>query len=618
MKQFEFACGGVTLPAPDPDVERRTVDVQGPNRNVNLRISDISRSMLSNVPDLLLDLLEIASYIYCADQRASRGTEQLSQAGSSWRRSMHFTIPVRHPDIWSGTELSSALHETLSFLSDDSYQFSFVAAIQPFAERDAYFADLLEGVDDADEVALFSGGIDSFAGAVDMIVGQGRKMVLVGHHSAPKVFAVQKDLVAALRAAGHANRLFYVPVNITNTGVQATETTQRSRSFLYASLAFVIARMFGKNSFTFFENGVVSFNLPIARDVLGSRATRTTHPKVIRGFEEIFSAIADEPIEIRTPYIWLTKKEVVERILHNGFGHLLSTTVSCVHPRTWTTSVRHCGACSQCVDRRFAILAAGAEDHEPAADYVIDLLTGDRSLDGEGRMAVAYVKFCQSVVDCGREQFIVQNPQAASALNYFPDLSCGQARDRIWNLYKRHATDVMSVIEEGIRQHGTALARNTLPPGSLLALCCSRTHVEAPPLGDHNRQLEEFMDRLTQPVCEFGFDPDAERIWFKGDYYLDGANFRLIAALIADHRSAKAQMAEVPFIETWRLAKRLGIEEDSLRQQVKRLRKEVEDRLAVDQGIVLLKDDFIENRQREGYRLAPALKEVARADLQPA
>jgi 7-cyano-7-deazaguanine synthase in queuosine biosynthesis len=618
MKQFEFACGGAPLPVPDPDVQRLTLEAHGDDKNINLRISDISRSMVSNVPDLLLDLLEIASYIYCADQRASRGSEKLAHAGREWRRSMHFTVPVRYPEIWSGTELSSALHETLSFLSDDTYQFSFVDAKRPFAEKEVYFDNLFDDANDADEVALFSGGIDSFAGAIETIAGLGRKTVLVGHHSAPKVFAVQKELVASLRKAGHADRFLYVPVNVTNTGVQATETTQRSRSFLYASLAFVIARMFGKSAFTFFENGVVSFNLPIARDVLGGRATRTTHPKVIRGFEAIFSALAGERIEVRTPYIWLTKKEVVGKILENGFGHLLSSTVSCVHPMLWTTSVRHCGVCSQCIDRRFAVLAAGAEEFEPDSDYAIDLLTGDRSLDEQIRMAVAYVKFCQAVADCPRNQFIAQNPQVTAALRYLPELSCDQARDQIWDLHRRHAAGVLSVIENGLHRHGAALARGTLPLGSLLSLCFSRAHADAPPPADYDHQVGEFMDRLARPVCEFAFDADAKRIWFKGDYYLDGANFTLIAALIENYRSAKAQMTEVPFMETWKLADELEIDEDSLRQRVTRLRKEVTDRLAVDQGIVLHTNDFIENRQREGYRLAPALREVTRADLLPA
>ena len=63
------------------------------------------------------------------------------------------------------------------------------------------------------------------------------------------------------------------------------------------------------------------------------------------------------------------------------------------------------------------------------------------------------------------------------------------------------------------------------------------------------------------------------------------------------------------------LADVLGIDAASLRQQVLRLRSLVSEKLAVDQGIVLGTDSFIENRQREGYRLNPALREVARADL---
>ena len=126
------------------------------------------------------------------------------------------------------------------------------------------------------------------------------------------------------------------------------------------------------------------------------------------------------------------------------------------------------------------------------------------------------------------------------------------------------------------------------------------------------------MDRLAQPICEFAFDTDNKRIWFKGGYYLDGANFKLVSALIENHRSAKAQMTEIPFKKARKLAKELNIQEEILRQRVTRLRKELADRLAIDQGIVLHTNDFIENRQGEGYRLAPALREVSRTDLMSA
>jgi 7-cyano-7-deazaguanine synthase in queuosine biosynthesis len=184
-------------------------------------------------------------------------------------------------------------------------------------------------------------------------------VVLVGHHSSSKAFGVQRTLATHLQRVAGPGRVLHVPVNITNKGVHPPETTQRTRSFLFASLGFFVAQMFGKDSFTFFENGVVSFNLPISGDVVGARATRTTHPWVIRGFESLFSALVQRKVEIRTPYLWHTKKEVVEKIIAHGQGQILAGTASCAHPYEWTQTERHCGVCSQCIDRRFAVLAAG-------------------------------------------------------------------------------------------------------------------------------------------------------------------------------------------------------------------------------------------------------------------
>ena len=475
------------------------MDVQG-ERTVNLRISDISHAMVGNVPDLMLDLLEIAAYVYCGDQRATRGTEKLTNAGSLWLRGMHFVIPVRCLDVWSGFELRDELERTLGFLSDDTYEFEFVQAVKPLAEPAMYFPDLSEGTFAPDEVALFSGGIDSFAGALDSIVGEGRRTVLVGHHSAPKVFAVQKELVGLLKAAGHASRLFYVPINVTNTNIEPAEPTQRSRSFLFASLAFVLAQMFGKDQFTFYENGVVSLNLPIAKDVLGSRATKTTHPKVIRGFERIFSLLAGRPIEINTPFMWLTKTEVVERIVAHGFGPVLRRTVSCVHPMLLDqggAALRpvlpvHRPKVCRARRRRWQVRASQGLFRRPAHRA--------KGFDEDVRLAVSYVKFNRGILDSSRQQFPVENPDVYSAVQHIPELSSAQALDRIWQLYRRHAEAVSSVLQTGIQEHAPAL----LTEGSsrrLVSLCFSRDQIEAPPVADPLDQLTAFMDRLQQPAA---------------------------------------------------------------------------------------------------------------------
>lgn len=613
MKQFVFDCGG-TEPGPvDADANRIALDVQGAGGNVNLRISDISRTMVADVPDLLLDLLEVAAYVYCADQRATRGSEKLSKAGKDWSRDMRFVIPVRQPQLWSSAAVRDALQETLGFLSDDVYEFSFVPASAPMAERASYFPDLSDVHFDADEVALFSGGIDSFAGAVDSLARLGKRMVLVGHFSAPKVFSVQKRLIDRLRTAGFQFR--YVPVNVTNTGVPSAETTQRSRSFLYASLAFVLARMLGQDGFTLFENGVVSMNLPIARDVLGGRATRTTHPKVIRGFEQFFSALVDRPIEVRTPFIWETKADAVHRIVGNGFAADLASTVSCTHPRSWTKIVHHCGACSQCIDRRFAVLAAGAGQHDPASDYAIDLLTGDRSLDDQVRMAVAYVKLCQTISASSRDQLPTAFPGVVSTLSYLPCESTTEALDRVWDLFSRHAAGVLSVVAEGLRTHGDALARGMIPKNSLLSLSLARSVIESPPQANYHGQVEAFMDRLSEPVCDFAVDQKGRNILFRGDFRLHGKMFDLIVALLEKHRGAKAGMASVEHTSPSDLAAKLNIDEPGLRKLVSRTRQLVKKKLAVDQGIVIGDNGFIENARIVGYRLARELREVSPADL---
>ena len=49
------------------------LDITGPGQNIDLRISDISRTLVANIPDVLTDLLELATYVYCADGTVRRG-----------------------------------------------------------------------------------------------------------------------------------------------------------------------------------------------------------------------------------------------------------------------------------------------------------------------------------------------------------------------------------------------------------------------------------------------------------------------------------------------------------------------------------------------------------------
>ncbi len=71
----------------------------GARRHVYLQIDDISRTLGTNIPHQMIDLIEIATFVYVADQYFPRGGHGVEDMGANWRRSLHFEIPVRCLDL---------------------------------------------------------------------------------------------------------------------------------------------------------------------------------------------------------------------------------------------------------------------------------------------------------------------------------------------------------------------------------------------------------------------------------------------------------------------------------------------------------------------------------------
>jgi 7-cyano-7-deazaguanine synthase in queuosine biosynthesis len=363
MPERLVLCGGAKRSGRESTLR---LALDGRLQNISLKLEDISKRLVKNVPDLLIDLVEIATYVYCADQASSRGGEVQVGMGAGWRRNFCFVIPVRNPDHWNNTEVLGPLCDTLSFLSDDQYAFEFERATSP-TPLDKYleFGEDHEAAFKADEVVLFSGGLDSLSGAVEELSTNGQCVALLSHRSSSKIFDHQKQLVAELKQR-FPKQVMHLPVLVTRQEpLRVQEHTQRSRSFLYTALACVVARLFGNKRIRFFENGVVSINLPISEQIVGARATRTTHPLVLERFREFFGAAIGKPIEFENPFIWRTKTDVIRSIVDRGCGALIKHTVSCTRSYDITKLHTHCGCCSQCLDRRFAVLAADAAEHDP-------------------------------------------------------------------------------------------------------------------------------------------------------------------------------------------------------------------------------------------------------------
>ena len=214
--------------------------------------------------------------------------------------------------------LATALAEALSFLTDDEYRFAFV----PRASRApaAQYIDFGGAADGGrvDEVALYSAGLDSLAGAVDAAVNRGRRVLLVNHRSHEKRTPAFERSVAELRRRFGPHAPLSLPVHANKAERLTKDDNQRSRLFLYAALGAVAARLVGLDSLRVYENGVVGLNLPLLGLLVGSRASRTTHPLSLALMGRFLTELFGTPFAIENPFLWLTKADVVRSSTTRG------------------------------------------------------------------------------------------------------------------------------------------------------------------------------------------------------------------------------------------------------------------------------------------------------------
>ena len=182
------------------------------------------------------------------------------------------------------------------------------------------FEDTSETAFTPDEVVLFSGGQDSLSGAIKELSQPGHNIALVSHRSASKIAGVQKHLVEQLRSKFGADRVLHVPVWRISTAVLAASQPP-GRGHSCSPRSHGNGPPVRSRSCTFFENGVVSLNLPLAGHVVGARATRTTHPQALAGFGSVFFEVLGRHFGVENPFVWNTKTEV-----SNGFRRMRAAT----------------------------------------------------------------------------------------------------------------------------------------------------------------------------------------------------------------------------------------------------------------------------------------------------
>lgn len=314
-----------------------------------------------------LDFLNVAATVYAADTCIERHR----YAADGWTRQLHLFIPVSDPTLWQTQEV--LLAEILNFLTGDLWQFTFrvssgsiTVAKRPMPPT-TYVTDT---------ICLFSGGMDSFLGAMQLLEA-GKRPLLVGHAKSSDVSEFRNKAAVAL--AGRYPTLnpqlveAYVRVGKPQENGKAVdgENTERGRSFLFLALGAACASALpaqdiGQRKQLYIpENGFITLNLPLTPLRLGAYSTRTTHPYYLSLMQRLFDALQLETT-ITNPFEFKTKGEMLSESADPAFVADVDT-MSCSRPATRNATIegagkRHCGRCVPCIIRRAALKKAGLPD----------------------------------------------------------------------------------------------------------------------------------------------------------------------------------------------------------------------------------------------------------------
>lgn len=311
--------------------------------------------------EISMDLLVVACTMYAADTRISRSI----YGEDGWTRIIDLYIPVSDTDIWIAQK--SILQNIFKFLTGDVWTLHFRLRsnkdlkLCPKGNRKKYKMPY-----QTNTVCLFSGGMDSFIGAIDLLE-QNTIPLLIGHSKSADVSPFQKRCGDALNTAYPSKRpeRIYAFIKIPKAGMfDSEEHTERGRSFLFLTLGCISASALSKKAKLIVpENGMISLNIPLTPLRVGSHSTRTTHPHYFEMMQMLFNSLSLD-VTIENPYQFKTKGEMLKNCKNSKLV-VDTETMSCSHPsgRYEGLGNIHCGYCVPCIIRQASYKASGLKDN---------------------------------------------------------------------------------------------------------------------------------------------------------------------------------------------------------------------------------------------------------------
>ena len=341
----------------------------------------IGNNIVENIRDLgceisneSFDFMTIAMAVTAADTFFQR-----KNSDNSWSRDFQLEIPLHSPDLWNKSK--SKLEKALGFLTGDKWNLIFMPGglSAPKLKNSKNAKEQCKNLIGLNSVSLFSGGLDSAVGAIDLINGKSKYNPLLISHAYKGDAKKQNEVANVLKNSAYSRLSFNADPHIIDRLSRKTDITMRGRSFNFLAMAIVglsaikIANSNDKLEKVFIpENGYIALNPPLTPRRIGSLSTRTTHPYYLNLIEELLNDIGIK-CKLINPYELKTKGEMLKECKDfDALKHAIPSTVSCSN---WHRNNQQCGRCVPCIIRRAAIFEAGIKNDASYTSERLDIVS---------------------------------------------------------------------------------------------------------------------------------------------------------------------------------------------------------------------------------------------------
>ncbi len=401
---------------------------------------------------LQADLLDIALACYVADRLTLRHNKKESSS-FQWNRIFRLKMAVRVPEVWSSSGVKGDLLGLLQFLTDDNWNFEFSAFEKPELPNRIQIS-LFPPPQLPAKVALYSGGLDSFAGAVQEVSNfQDHSFVLVSGSTNQRQRASQKKQVRAIRKLSPSEiHHIVVPFGIMWDKERALkeESSQRTRGFLFLILGVIMALKAGLNRLHLYENGIGAINLPYNASQNGAMNSRATNPLFLLRVESLLYRITEKPFQIMNPFLFQTKGEMCKHQAVHSLANLLPLTFSCDGFPVRTAGKPQCGWCTSCLLRRLSLEVGGHSELDDGDMYIVDLLSvdskvSDRQLRNLKAMEWQYQKLSRRLAGIDKwRNLAIEFPmleRLVAELSLYKESHVEELRKSILQLYEEYVSE---------------------------------------------------------------------------------------------------------------------------------------------------------------------------------